>query len=127
MGGMILKSIIPSTRRADVTFSVDGRIDISSHVVTALDIQPGDVLDVLAASDGSLFAGVRIPAESVVGNHRMACYPTKRGSRNYRTHCAEMAREILLRTFQPVRARFAAGESQMIDGRVLVALIPILQ
>lgn len=36
------------TRRSDVIFRADGRFDLTARVVRALDIFPGDVVDVLS-------------------------------------------------------------------------------
>jgi hypothetical protein len=46
-----MKSLLGITRRSDVIFRADGRFDLTSRVVRALGISPGDVVDVL--SDGS--------------------------------------------------------------------------
>lgn len=45
-----MKSLLGITRRSDVIFRADGHFDLTARVVRALDISPGDVVDVL--SDG---------------------------------------------------------------------------
>lgn len=45
-----MKSLLGTVRRSDVIFRVDGHFDLKARVVRALNISPGDVVDVL--SDG---------------------------------------------------------------------------
>ena len=41
-----MESLLKTTRRPDIAFYRNGRIDISANVVKALDIQRGDSIDV---------------------------------------------------------------------------------
>lgn len=41
-----MKSFFANTRRHDITFNADGRIEISARATRALDLHPGDVIDV---------------------------------------------------------------------------------
>nr|DAJ60202.1 MAG TPA: AbrB family transcriptional regulator-like protein [Caudoviricetes sp.] len=72
-----MKSLLGITRRSDVIFRADGHFDLTARVVRALNISPGDVVDVL--SDGcEYYLYVACQAEAAAGGHYEAqVYPSK--------------------------------------------------
>lgn len=87
-----LKRIIGPTRRTDISFYSDGRVELSSYVVKTLGLQHGDVVDV--ASDGHeyfLFAAVQAPQ----GRHRTQCRETNPGGKHFRFNSVRLARTML--------------------------------
>lgn len=67
-----------NTRRPDITFRADGRIDITSRIAKVLDLAPGDVIDVAEVFDGEFCLYVRHRA-CVCGRHEGRCYPVMKG------------------------------------------------
>ena len=47
---MTTQSILGNTRRSDISFSPNGKIDISSRIVKALGMEKGDVIDMMVES-----------------------------------------------------------------------------
>lgn len=120
---MFLRSILRSTRRPDITFHNDGRVDISSRIVRALDMKPGDVIDILTGS-GEIFLYVMIPSRKVCGSHEAQCQPTKAGSRNFRASSVRLCREMLAISRESSRARFSSGDLTTVNGHKAICLIP---
>lgn len=76
----MIKSISANTRKPDLTFYSNGRIDICANAAKALGLVRGDVIDI--ASDGvEVYLYVKHRASDVVGRHRGVCNPTKIGKR----------------------------------------------
>lgn len=69
------KLLGPSSRRPDITFRPDGRIDIAARVARALALSPGDIIDVAEPIPGEYCLYVRLCAPSAVGRHEGRCYP----------------------------------------------------
>lgn len=88
-----MKSILGNTRKSDITFYDNGRIDISARVSKMLSLQKGNVIDVLE-DDGELYLYVRFH-EQVVGRHEAACFSTHLGSRHFRAWSQKLSRYII--------------------------------
>ncbi len=78
-----MQSILGNTRKTDITFHHNGRIDISARVAKMLSLRKGDVIDLLYG-DRELYLYVRMRAPTV-GRHEAACFPTHANSRHFRT------------------------------------------
>ncbi len=110
---MELKRIIGSTRRNDLSVYADGRIELSAHVVRALSLGPGDVVDV--ASDGReyyLFVSLKAPT----GRHTAQCREVNRGYRHFRFNSVKLARIMLLASGHSDVAHFPVGGATTIMG-----------
>ena len=108
-----MKLLLGNTRRHDISFHKDGRIEISARVSKALDLRPGDVIDI-AVDDNSrevyLFVKHRAP---LAGRHKAQCYPTGKHHKgnSMRAHSVEICRQVLdLNGFSSTRARLPVGE-----------------
>lgn len=88
-----MQSILGNTRKTDITFHANGRVDISSHVAKALSLQRGDVIDVLDGG-GELYLYVKHHAPTV-GRHEAACFPTHSGSRHFRAWSQKLCRALI--------------------------------
>lgn len=88
-----MQSILGNTRKTDITFHANGRIDISARVVKALSIQEGDVLDIMA-DEGEYYLYVRFHAP-VVGRHEATCFPTNPRSNHFRAWSSRLCRFML--------------------------------
>lgn len=88
-----MQSILGNTRKTDITFHANGRVDISSHVAKALSLQRGDVIDVLDGG-GELYLYVKHHAPTV-RRHEAACFPTHSGSRHFRAWSQKLCRALI--------------------------------
>lgn len=118
---MTTQSILGNTRRADISFSPNGKIDIASCIVKALGMEKGDVIDIMV-DGGEYYLYVSIHASVVFGRHEAQCYPTQNGSRHFRTYCRRLCTAILQATGNE-RACFAAVEMVEVNGRKAIPII----
>lgn len=119
---MTTQSILGNTRRADISFSSTGKIDISSRIVKILGLEKGDVIDIMIGG-GEYYLYVSIHAADVFGRHEAQCFPTQHGSRHFRAHCRRLCIAILHATGFSGHACFAAGEAVEINGRKALPII----
>ena len=66
-----MQSILGNTRKTDITFHTNGRIDISARVAGILSLQKGDVIDVMDGGE-EFYIYVKLHAPTV-GRHEAAC------------------------------------------------------
>lgn len=118
-----MQSIVPNSRRPDVTFYPNGRIDISSHVAVQLGLRRGDVIDV-AVHKGEFLLYVRHRTEDVVcGRYEAHVYPSCKGKKhanNLRTYSRKLCKAMynasrLTTEEQHLKLRLPAGEAVTID------------
>lgn len=108
-----MKHLLENTRRHDITFNADGRIEISARVSKALDIHPGDVIDIALDDVGRevyLYVKHRAP---LAGRHKAQCYPTGKGRtcNSLRAHSVEICRKVLdMRGYSATQARLPVGD-----------------
>lgn len=105
---MPIRKVLSHTRRADISFLENGRVDITSRVVRLLDIHPGDVLSIVITG-GEWYLYVANRAETLVGRHEAQCFPTKKGSRNFRLWSHRLASAVLTECGGVSRADLAVG------------------
>lgn len=89
-----MESILGNSRRPDVTFYRDGRIDITSRVARMLQLTEGDVVDIGIHQD-EYYLYVRTRGKDVVGKHSAQCFASKKNSCNYRAYCRKICAAIL--------------------------------
>lgn len=125
-----MTSLLGNTRKADVSFYRNGRIDITARVVKALGIEKGDVIDVVTDCDEYLLYVVH-KGKDVSGAHEAQCYPSNiRRTHNYRCHSKRLCEAIMAAVRTPLRrteetVRLAAGEAYESKwlGKVVIPLI----
>ena len=106
-----MHSILTNTRRPDVTFYPDGRIDITARVAKILDLHQGDVIDIAVNGGLEYLLYIRYRGETLVGKHEAVCRQSKRRSRNFRAYSKRICSFIFRFTDmknQPLRV--PAGE-----------------
>lgn len=107
-------SLLPNSRRPDVTFHHNGRIDITARIAKMLHMQSGDVIDIAASGEEYLLY-VRLRSDECVGRHEATVYPTKVGknvSNNFRAYSNRLCKaifEVVFGTRNGNTARLAAG------------------
>ncbi len=89
-----METILGNTRRPDITFYQNGRIDITSRIAKMLNLSNGDVIDV-AMHNGEFMLYIRLRNSQVIGNHEARCYASKKNSRNFRTYSKKLSKVIL--------------------------------
>lgn len=114
-----MRHLLDNTRRHDITFCADGRIEISARVSKALGLKPGDVIDV-AVDERSreCYLYIKHRAERLSGRHKAQCYRTNtRGRRcnSLRAHSVEICKQVLdMRGTGETRARLPVGDPEEI-------------
>ena len=119
-----MTSLLPNSRRPDITVNVTGRIDITCRIARKLDLHPGDVIDV-SQSGQEYYLYVRHTADNIVGRHEGQCYPTSRGGHgSYRTWSVRLARAIRAASgHADMILRFPCGEAVVIDNKIYIPII----
>ena len=90
----MLKSRLEKSRKADISFHKNGKIDITARVVHLLSIQDGDVIDV-GVENSECFLYVRHKGRNCMGRHEAQCSPTKRNSYNFRAYSVRLCRAMM--------------------------------
>jgi len=86
-----------TTRRPDISFFRNGRIDITARLAKEINLQPGDVIDIAVEGDEYLLH-VRHKAQEVIGRHEAQCFPTNKWPKrthNLRAHSKRLAEAVL--------------------------------
>ena len=108
-----MKSLLGNrSRRADITFYRNGRIDITSRIAKALDIRDGDVIDIgYESGEYYLYCSSKAP---LIGRHEAQCRSTHKGrlhpSNNLRAHSKRITDAMLKAADATDCARIWAGE-----------------
>lgn len=102
---------LDNTRRPDITFHSDGRIDITARVAKALSLHPGDVIDI-AHDAGEYYLYVK--HRNTIGRHEAQCRATYRGKtcNNLRAHSKRLCLAVLKVNGNYTIARLPVGEPQ---------------
>ena len=124
-----MKHLLDNTRRHDITFNADGRIEISARVSKALGLHPGDVIDVAIDELGrECYLYIKHRAETLSGRHKAQCHVTNsriKHCNSLRAHSVEICRQVLdMRGFSDSQARLPVGDPIYIDG--LNTALPII-
>ena len=90
-----MHSILNITRRPDVTFYPNGRIDITSRIAKVLNLCEGDVIDI-AVNGYEYQLYVKHKANSYVGSHEATVKPSKSGSHNFRCYSKRLTHVMML-------------------------------
>lgn len=80
-----MPSVLGNTRKPDVFFRKDGRIDITASASRLLNLEAGDCINIW--SDES---GLYLYATKPVGQHRAVCRLVNKGSRYLRASCKDL-------------------------------------
>lgn len=89
-----MKSILPKSRKHDISFHPSGKIDISAHIARSLSLAPGDVIDIVCES-GELYLYVKLRAGNYIGRHVGRVWATARGKGTFRTWSKALSNAVL--------------------------------
>lgn len=89
-----MQQIIGISRRPDITFYPNGRIDITARIARAISLHHGDVIGI-AINGTERYIYVRLRADMVNGRHCATVHATKRGSHNFRCYSRQICQAML--------------------------------
>lgn len=90
----MMKSILPNSRKHDISFHASGKIDISAHVARKLSLAPGDVIDI-AQESGEWHLYVKYRSGNYAGRHDGRVWATTHGKGTFRTWSKALTRAVL--------------------------------
>ncbi|MFR9542868.1 MAG: hypothetical protein SNH27_12530 [Rikenellaceae bacterium] len=102
-----MQSILGNSRKADITFRANGRIDISAGVAKHLQLCRGDAIDVLV-DRGEFYLYVK--SRSVRGRHNARVFPTNKRGNHFRSSSCKLCLAILKECGVTKRADLCVGE-----------------
>ncbi len=103
-----MKSILPNSRKHDISFHASGKIDISAHIARKLSLAPGDVIDI-AQEGGEWYLYVKLRSGSYVGRHDGRVFSTAKGRGTFRTWSKSIASMVLSAAGTTGRLRCPCG------------------
>ena len=89
-----MKSILPNSRKHDISFHASGKIDISAHIARKLSLAPGDIIDI-AHENGEWYLYVKLRSGNYVGQHDGRVWATANGKGTFRTCSKALATAML--------------------------------
>ena len=104
----MMKSILPNSRKHDISFHASGKIDISAHIARKLSLCPGDVIDI-AQENGEWYLYVKLRSGNYAGRHDGQVWATARGKGTFRTWSKTMTRTVLAAAGADTRLRCPCG------------------
>lgn len=91
-----MTDLVSNTRRHDVSFFQNGRIDITARVAKMLELQAGDVVNVSTDGYEYLLYIKHRASNTRGGSYEGTCYPTsRRNTRNFRAHSVNLCRAVI--------------------------------
>jgi len=121
----MFNSILGHTRRADITFSRSGRIELSARLAKLLSLAPHDVVDILH-DDRNKECYVYCKHRANGTRHEAQVFPTNQRGRHFRLHSVKMCRAVFA-LFPSCRGNKlnlpAADDITSVDGHDAVQII----
>ena len=120
-----MERLLGNTRRPDVSFYKNGRIDITARTARLIDLRAGDVVDV-AIDGGEYYLYARVKADKAAGRHEAVCRATNSGPRcrNLRAYSRRLCDKVLKAAGTQGSARLPVGEP--LDHPALGNALPII-
>ena len=116
-----MQTIIPTTRRPDITFHASGEINITTRVARILDLTGQSCINI--AKEKGEYLLFAVDYGSMIGNHTCRCYPVNAGSRYFRANSVRLCRAILEACGASGRAALMCGEAVTINGKTYLPVI----
>ncbi len=122
-----MEYMLGNTRRPDITFHSNGRIDVSSRVAKILGLADGDVIDI-AYDNVEYYLYVKYKGNTLVGRHEGMIHPTNRNKHycnNMRAYSKRLCGLILAmhRGVSEVRLPVGEVETRLGLGKVLPIIV----
>ena len=104
----MMKSILPNSRKHDISFHASGKIDISAHIARKLSLAPGDVIDI-AQKSGEWYLYVKLRSGNYAGRHEGRVWATANGKGTFRSYSKALATAVLSAAGATIRLRCPCG------------------
>lgn len=120
-----MKHLLENTRRHDIAFHANGRIEISAHVTRVLGILPGDVIDI-AVDERTREVYLYVKHRQPAGRHKAQCYRTGKGRtcNSLRAYSVEICRQVLdIRGDKVRQVKLPVGDPVDLQGAQALPLI----
>lgn len=116
-----METILPTTRRPDITFHADGRIYIATRVARILRLSPQSCINI--AIDHGEYLLFACHFNRMVGSHAARCHIVNKRGFYYRVNSVRLCRAILRASGASERAALSCGEPVTIDGKIHIPII----
>lgn len=117
-----MKSILPNSRKHDISFHASGKIDISAYIARKFSLAPGDVIDI-AQEGGEWYLYVKLRAGSYAGRHNGRVWATSNGHGTFRTYSKSITDAVLAAAGASVRLRCPCGTEVERDNTKYITII----
>lgn len=117
-----MKSFISSSRKHDISFHHNGRIDISAHLAKRLSLSPGDVIDILK-HQGEWYICVKLRAGTYIGRHIGKVWHASGHKGTFRTQAKPVTNAILAELGNPKSFHCPVGEDFIHDNMLFITII----
>ncbi|MBD5314655.1 MAG: hypothetical protein HDS08_00560 [Bacteroides sp.] len=119
-----MKSILGTVRRSDIIFRANGHFDVTARVVRALNISPGDAVDVLSDGIDYFLYVSRHVGEASWGRFEAQVYPSCKRGKHFRGSSIRLCKAMLEASGADKKAALPCGEVvKDKDGRLLMPII----
>jgi hypothetical protein len=117
----MISILTENNRRSDISFSPDGRIDISARVAKLLDIRQGDTLDIMCdKAEYYLYVRNRSPQ---FGRFEATCYRSNKKGRHFRAYSQRLCKAVLSACNTATKLCIGVGEIRHISGQDYLTII----
>lgn len=118
-----MKNLLPDSRRPDVTFRADGRIDISARVATILDLNDDTYINV-TYERGEYYLTVSHRGHCI-GDRIGRCHRVNRRAAFFRANSVLLCRAMLRTCGARRRVSLTCGEPVTLDGGLYIPMITL--
>lgn len=117
-----MKSILGNTRKADIIFNASGKIDITARVAKTLELQPGDVVDIMHSNEEFyLYIKHHAPVD---GRHDGTAIQTNQRGNHFRVQSKALCTAILQECKADKKVKLRVGETvALADGEKAISII----
>lgn len=117
-----MKSILPNSRKHDISFHASGKIDISAHIARKLTLAPGDVIDIVQ-EQSEWYLYVKLRSGKYAGRYEGRVWATTHGKGTFRTYSKALANAVLSAAGASGRLRCPCGAEIERDNRKYITII----
>lgn len=110
-----MHSLIGNSRKPDIMFHRNGKIDISAYAAKCLRLSDGDVIDVVQ-DFGEYLITVRQRASDTIGRHEGVCHRSNARGRHFRAYSKKLCTIMLNMAEAKHCVAFPVGEKRTIVG-----------
>jgi hypothetical protein len=103
-----MQSILGNSRKSDIIFYRSGQIDITVRIAKSLNLQSGDVIDIMCdRNEYYLYVKHRAP---LIGRHEGTAFPSKAKGNHFRAWSKSLCSAILQECKIAGKVRLRVGE-----------------